>query len=84
MPFAKVVETSVTTVTTVSGGVGGGSGGEWGGSRGGVGGREEGILLVDVDSRTALCWYQHYYIITVALPISLPGVLLPLEADMHR
>ena len=70
MPSAKVVETSVTTVTTVSGG---------------VGEREEGILLVDVDSRTALCWYQHYYIITVALPISLPGVLLlPLEADMHR
>ena len=78
MPSAKVVETSVTTVTTVSGGVGGSGGG-------GGGGREEGILLVDVDSRTALCWYQHYYIITVALPISLPGVLLlPLEADMHR
>ena len=76
MPSAEVVETSVTTVTTVSGGVGRGMGG---------GGREEGSLLVDVDSRTALRRYQHYYIITVALPISLPGVLLlPLEADMHR
>ena len=41
--------------------------GEWGG------GREEGSLLVDVDSRTALRRYQHYYIITAALPISLPG-----------
>lgn len=67
----------VTTVTTVSGGVGRGMGGG--------GWREEGSLLVDVDSRTALRRYQHYYIITVALPIFLPGVLLlPLEADMHR
>ena len=48
MPFAKVVETSVTTVTTVSGGVWGGGevgGGSGGGVGGGVGGERRGDFI---------------------------------------